>query len=144
MRIYQNEQIGDIYRVLRGNLEDSIDNFNTAIKEAKIAFLKDYATEECCCTSDDEDFIDYLENFYLMLDETDSIILSYYDPLDEKSYSITFTISLASKVSNSINFYDNMLKVLNFEFLKDYDSYCDMIFLKFDTLKSSFIAFADL
>lgn len=144
MRIYQKEQIGDIYRVLRGNLEDSIDNFNTAIKEAKIAFLKDCAADECCCTPDDENFIDYLENFYLMLDETDSIILSYYDPLDEKSYSITFTISLASKVSNSIDFYDKMLKVLNFEFLKDYDSYCDMILLKFDTLKSSFIAFADL
>lgn len=143
MRIYQNEQIGDIYRVLRGNLEDSIDNFNTAIKETEIAFLKDCDVEECL-TYDDKNFIDYLENFYLTLDETDSIILSYYDPLDKKSYSITFTISLASKVSNSINFYDKMLKVLNFEFLKDYDSYCDMIFLKFETLKSAFIAFADL
>lgn len=143
MRIYQNEQIGDIYRILRGNLEDSIDNFNTAIKETEIAFLKDCDAEECCIP-DDKNFIDYLENFYLILDETDSIILSYYDPLDQKSYSITFTISLSSKVSNSIDFYDKMLKVLNFEFLKDYDSYCDMIFLKFETLKSSFIAFADL
>ena len=143
MRIYQNEQIGDIYRVLRGNLEDAIDTFNTNIKKAEIDFLKKCAIKGSC-TSNNKDFINYLDNFYLILDKTDAIILSYYSLLTKTSCSSTFTISWASKVSNSIAFYDKLLKVLNSELLEEYNSYYDTIFSNFDALKSAFIAFADL
>lgn len=144
MKIYQNEQIGDIYRVLRGELEDSIDKFNTAIKRVEREFLKECASAGVYLPKD-KDFVKYLDDFYLALDETDSIILSYYSPYDQKSYSITFTISPASKVSNSINFYEKMVEVLGYysETLKEI-SYHFTIFSNFDTLKKAFIAFADL
>lgn len=39
MRIYQNEQIGDIYRRRRGKLADAIENFNLTIKNARISVI---------------------------------------------------------------------------------------------------------
>lgn len=138
------------YRIARGNLEESIENFNNAIKELEIELLR-YQLEYP--SSEDYDAFqlkDYIHKMYMELTEKDTIILcckkNFYGNDNELR---EFNISKERKVTDAIKFYDEYLR------LKDYiqpktilfgtNSYIyKQIEKVFKDLKEAFLAFADI
>lgn len=100
MRIYQNEQIGDIYRRRRGKLADAIENFNLTIKNARISVIEEKKRRNI--DYDYDSLLHYLDKFSLSLTETDALVVSYRELDNESVLYCKFTISQSSKVKDSI------------------------------------------
>ncbi len=146
MRIYQNEQIGDIYRRRRGRLEDAIENFNITVKNARISVVEEKRHGKI--DYDYDSLLHYLDKFSLSLTETDALVVFFRELDNESVLSRTFTISQSSKVKDSIEFYTMMLTLLKQIELCTRQCFMKIILINLDSafqeLKETFVSFADL
>lgn len=146
MRIYQNEQIGDIYRRRRGKLADAIENFNLTIKNARISVIEEKRRGNI--DYDYDSLLHYLDKFSLSLTETDALVVSYRELDNESVLYRKFTISQSSKVKDSIEFYTMILTLLKQIELCSRQCFMHIVLINIDSafqeLKENFISFADL
>lgn len=146
MRIYQNEQIGDIYRKRRGRLEDAIENFNITVKNARLSVLEQ--KKHGNVDYDFDSLLHYLAKFSLLLTETDDLLVSYRLLNNKDVLYRTFTISQSSKVKDSLEFYTMLLTIL--KQIEICSRQCCMLVIlinidsAFQELKEAFVSFADL